>query len=113
MRFPRLCDGLFPGVVALLLAGCAEPPPLRIGFLAELSGRSADLGEAARNGVILAADQYREGRREDKRTLEIIVRDTGQTPESAASAAQPIKAKRPTFVSAAPAANETSLSAAH
>ncbi len=92
MRFPCFRDWLYPGIVALLLAGCAEPPPLRIGFLAELSGRSADLGEAARNGVILAADQYREGRREDKRTLEIIVRDTGQTPESAASAAQELVA---------------------
>lgn len=95
MRFPRFRNRLFPGVgvvAALLLAGCSEPPPLRIGFLAELSGRSADLGEAARNGVILAVDQYREGRREDKRTLEIIVRDTGQTPESAASAAQELVA---------------------
>ena len=36
--------------------------------------------------------QQGEGRREDKRTLEIIVRDTGQTPESAASAAQELVA---------------------
>ena len=51
MRFPCFRDWLCPSIIALLLAGCAEPPPLRIGFLAELSGRSADLGEAARNGV--------------------------------------------------------------
>ena len=92
MRFPRFRDWLLSSIGALLLAGCSEPPPLRIGFLAELSGRSADLGEAARNGVILAADQYREGQRADKRPLEIIVRDTGQTPENAASAAQDLVA---------------------
>ena len=91
MRFPCFRDWLYPGIVALLLAGCAEPPPLRIGFLAELSGRSADLGEAARNGVILAADQYRESQRADKRTLEIVVRDSGQTAESAATAVQGLK----------------------
>ena len=92
MRFPCFRDWLYPGIVALLLAGCAEPPPLRIGFLAELSGRSADLGEAARNGVILATDQYRENGRADKRPLEIIVRDSGQTAESAAGAAQELVA---------------------
>ena len=92
MRFPCFRDWLCPSIIALLLAGCAEPPPLRIGFLAELSGRSADLGEAARNGVILATDQYRENGRADKRPLEIIVRDSGQTAESAAGAAQELVA---------------------
>ena len=74
--------------VTLLLAACGQKEPLRIGFLAELTGRSADLGEAARNGVMLAADQLREAGTLQGRNIEILVRDSGTTPETARKAAE-------------------------
>ena len=40
-------------IAALWLAACGPAEPLRIGFIAELTGRSADLGEGGRNAMLL------------------------------------------------------------
>lgn len=74
--------------LGLLLAACGNREPLRIGFLAELSGPSADLGEAARNGVLLAIDQFRENKALNGRSIEVLVRDTGTDTQSAQKAAE-------------------------
>ena len=57
----RLVPGRLP-VVAMVAAvlfavlACSPPAPVRIGFLAGLSGRVADLGIGGRNGAILAVE---------------------------------------------------------
>ncbi len=71
----------------LLLAACGEPEPVRIGFLGGLSDRNTDVGDAGRNGVILAVEQWnREGGIQD-RPIELIARDDAQKAGTAARAA--------------------------
>lgn len=71
-----------------LLHACGENEQLRLGFLAELTGSSADMGEAGRNGVMLAVDHARESGVLQGRTVEIVVRDSGSTAGSAKVAAE-------------------------
>jgi len=75
-------------LAVLLLSACAEEEPLRIGVLVELTGRTADLGEAARNGVTLAVDEFRAAGPFSGQRIELLVRDTGPDPESARQAAE-------------------------
>jgi branched-chain amino acid transport system substrate-binding protein len=70
----------------LILAACGPTEPVRLGFLAGLSGRSSDLGEAARNGVMLAIEQRNLAGGIDGREIELIIRDDGANPETAAQA---------------------------
>ncbi len=88
-RLRRWLAGCLGG---LALAGCgAPPPPLRIGFVAELSGRSSDLGESGRNGFMLALDDSRR-RGVPARPVEVLVRDVGSGPESARQVVQDLVA---------------------
>lgn len=68
---------------ALMLAGCGQKEPLRIGFIGELTGSQADLAEAARNGATLAIEEYKSSGRSPGRDIELIVRDTSDNPETA------------------------------
>lgn len=77
-------------LVALLaagaLGGCSKPEPLRIGFIAELSGRSADSGESGRNGFLLAVEDARQSGVLGKRPVEVLVRDVGASPAATRAA---------------------------
>lgn len=77
---------------AVLLAGCGEAPPLRIGFLGELTGRSADLGESGRNGALLAIDHFKENGALQGRKIDVLVRDTGADPAAARRATEELVA---------------------
>lgn len=70
-----------------ILTACGPSEPVRLGFLAGLSGRSADLGEGARNGVLLAIEQRNLADGIDGRKVEVLIRDDGATPEGAARGA--------------------------
>lgn len=85
----RLASCLF---AALLLAACTDGKPVRIGFIGELTGNSADLGEASRNGVLLAIEQTNQAGGVNGRPIEVIARDTGASPESARQAAEELVA---------------------
>lgn len=78
--------------VALLLAACGAPEPVRVGFIAELTGRSADLGEAGRNAMMMVADEFREQGRFGGRPVEIIVRDIGASADTARRSAEELVA---------------------
>ncbi|RMF13871.1 MAG: amino acid ABC transporter substrate-binding protein, partial [Gammaproteobacteria bacterium] len=43
--------------IMAVLAGCSEPEPIRLGLIAGLSGKHADLGTECRNGVQLAVEE--------------------------------------------------------
>ena len=73
--------------VSFLAASCTDKEPIRIGFIGELSGYSADLGEAARNGALLAIEQLNEQGGIKGQPVELLVRDVGSTAESALKAA--------------------------
>ena len=70
---------------ALGLAGCAKPP-IKIGFLGGLTGRTADLGVAGRDGALLALEQANEAGGVGGRSLELLTADDQQSPAQAALA---------------------------
>ena len=84
--------GLLVAMAALLLAACGPGEPLRIGFIAELTGRSADLGEGARNAMMLVVDEFRAGGQLGRRPVEVIVRDVGADATSARRSAEELVA---------------------
>ena len=76
-----LALGLTAGTV-----GCDNREPLRIGFIAGLSGRVADLGVSGRNGALLAVEQINQAGGIHGRRIEVIVRDDRQDVETAKNA---------------------------
>ncbi|MCB1895896.1 MAG: ABC transporter substrate-binding protein [Zoogloeaceae bacterium] len=70
-------------VVALALAACSEPEPVRIGFVAGISGRGADLGISGRNGAQLAVEQRNRNGGINGRRVELMIRDDGGDPAHA------------------------------
>lgn len=71
-----------------LLAGCMEKEPVRVGFIGDLTGVSADLGEAGRNGVILAIEQYNQAGGVNGRHIDLLARDTASKTETAVESAR-------------------------
>ena len=80
MRAPRVLAML---LAAALGAGCRRPEPIRIGFVAGLSGRHYDLGVACRNGAQLAAEDVNAAGGIGGRPVELLVRDDAQDAETA------------------------------
>lgn len=72
--------------IPLLLNGC-EREPVSIGFVGGISGRVADLGVGGRNGVLLAVEERNAHGGIDDRTVELIIRDDEQNPETAGKVA--------------------------
>lgn len=77
---------------ALLLAGCDDPAPVKIGFIGGLSGRSADIGEASRNAVQLAVMEAGRNGGIDGRAIELLVRDDANDPATAEAAVRELHA---------------------
>jgi branched-chain amino acid transport system substrate-binding protein len=63
--------------------GCPRPEPIRVGFVAGLSGRHYDLGVSCRNGAQLAVDALNAAGGVRGRPLELLIRDDAQDPETA------------------------------
>ena len=73
------------GLIALcLLAACQSQEPVKIGFVAGLSGRGADIGISERNGAQTAVDEANAADGIDGRVIELVVRDDEQNPENTA-----------------------------
>lgn len=49
---------LSPVFVLIILTGCSSGDPVTLGFVGGLSGRSSELGLEARNGMILAVEEW-------------------------------------------------------
>ncbi len=80
MPIPRRPLLLLP----LALAACRGPSaPLKLGFLGGLSGRVADLGEAGRNGALLAVEQCNQAGGLQGRPVELLIADDEQNAEAA------------------------------
>lgn len=84
--------GLLCGLA--LLGGCSKPEPLRIGFLAELTGRNADVAESQRNGLMVALELHKQNGLLNGHEVEVVVRDTGSQPDTARLAAEKIVAEK-------------------
>jgi branched-chain amino acid transport system substrate-binding protein len=70
-------------LLCCLLPACSKKEPVKIGFLAGMSGRSADLGVAGRNGAMLAIEQRNAAGGIKGQPLELLVKDDEQNPETA------------------------------
>lgn len=69
-----------------VLAACGDPQPIKVGIIVGLTGRSADLGEASRNAVQLAADEVNQSGGINGRPISLIALDDEGRPEAAATA---------------------------
>ncbi|MDP3520596.1 MAG: ABC transporter substrate-binding protein [Hydrogenophaga sp.] len=77
--------------LATLGLGACSKPPLKIGFVGGLTGRTADLGVAGRDGALLALEQANAGGGVGGRQLELLTVDDQQNPAAAAAAFQRLR----------------------
>jgi len=75
--------GLLIGAMGLFISGCAKNEPIRVGFVADLTGKQAELGVQERNGVQLAVDKINASGGVAGRQIELIIRDDLGVPEVA------------------------------
>jgi branched-chain amino acid transport system substrate-binding protein len=74
------------GISTFFLTGCISKEPVRIGFVAQLTGVQAELGVQERNGVRLAVEEINAAGGVARRRIALIVRDDLGTPEGAKAA---------------------------
>lgn len=74
---------LFACTAAISLVACTQAEPVKIGFVSGLTGRTADLGEASRNGALLAVEEINRQGGINGRTIELIVKDDAFDPSTA------------------------------
>lgn len=79
---------LLIGMSAFCLVGCGGKEPIRIGFVAQLTGVQAELGVQERNGAQLAMEEINVAGGIAGRPIELIVQDDLGTPEGAQTADQ-------------------------
>ncbi|UUX50148.1 ABC transporter substrate-binding protein [Nisaea acidiphila] len=86
MRLVRI----FPAIAAglLLLGGCGEPAPIKVGFVGGLEGRASDIGIASRNALQMAVDEVNGSGGIDGRMIELFARDDNGTAEGGAEASR-------------------------
>lgn len=72
--------------------------PVRIAILGEMTGRSTDIGIAMRNGALVAIDEFKAQGHLKGAEVEVLVRDTGESRESAAQVAQELAEQKPLVV---------------
>ena len=68
-------------LIILFAAGCVDKAPIKIGFVAGLTGRQSDIGVAGRNGVMLAVEEINKTGGINGRQVELVVRDDKNDPE--------------------------------
>lgn len=74
---------------SVLAAACSDDDgPIRIGLVAGISGGNADLGQAGRNGAMLAVEEVNRAGGIDGRRIELLIRDDGNNQEMAIAAAK-------------------------
>jgi branched-chain amino acid transport system substrate-binding protein len=74
---------------SLLMVACErQPEPIKLGMVASLTGRTADIGVAARDGALLAVEQVNSSGGVQGRPVELLVRDVGNDPDKARLAVQ-------------------------
>ena len=81
MTFIRSLFTVFIG--CFFVASCDQSGPVKIGFIAELSGAGEDTGTASLNALKLAAQQINTAGGINDRMIEIIPRDDKKSPDEA------------------------------
>lgn len=72
--------GLFCALLLplMILAGCGDSTPIKIGFLGGLTGRYANLGEGGRDGLLLAIEEQNQAGGIGGHKIELLIRDDAQ-----------------------------------
>jgi len=70
----------------LFLSSCGSREPIRVGFVAGLSGPNAALGVDGRDGALLAVEKINSEGGVNGRPIELIIRDDLGTPDGAVAA---------------------------
>lgn len=78
MRVRRLAKALAAVSFLAAMIGCGESGPVKIGFIAGLTGRGADLGASGFNGATLAVEEQNRKGGIDGRPLELLAKDDRQ-----------------------------------
>jgi branched-chain amino acid transport system substrate-binding protein len=80
---------ILSALTAVMLMSCSgEQDPIALGFLGGLSGGNADLGEAGRNGAIMAVEEINELGGVNGRPIKLVIKDDNNRPEKAREGAQ-------------------------
>jgi len=75
-------------IFSLFFSSCIKKEPVRVGFVADLTGKQAEIGVQERNGVQLAVEKINATGGIDGRPIELIIRDDKGIPNGAKSADQ-------------------------
>lgn len=62
-------------MVAFVMSGCSQSEPVTLGFIGTLTGRTADLGGHARNGMILAVEHQNAAGGLFGKPVQMIIKD--------------------------------------
>lgn len=68
---------------SVLIGGCRNDAPIKIGFIAGTSGRGADLGISGRDAVQMAIEEHNRTGGINGRRIELFIKDDRQDPEIA------------------------------
>ena len=80
--------GLLIWIATFFLVGCTGKEPIRVGFVAQLTGVQAELGVQERNGVQLAMEEINAAGGVAGRSIELIMQDDQGTSQGAQAADQ-------------------------
>src|SRR6056297_421484 len=69
--------------IFLLFLACQKDNPIKIGVSVTLSGRNSPMGIAVKDGVVLAVEQINADGGINGKTLELIIKDDQNNPETA------------------------------
>jgi branched-chain amino acid transport system substrate-binding protein len=81
-------------IALLTLTACSPSETVKLGYLGGLSGRGADLGEAGRDGALLAVEQANAEGGVRGRKIVLLIEDDEQNPVVALKAAQTLVAAK-------------------
>ncbi len=73
-------------LAGLLLTSCGGREPIRVGFVANLTGPNAALGVDGRDGALLAVDRINSGGGVNGQPIELVIRDDLGTSDGAVAA---------------------------
>ena len=81
-------------IFSFFLSGCGPQAPIRLGYIGGLSGRVADLGEAGRNGALMAIEEVNAQGGLNGRLVELVIHDDEQDSTVAVKAVEAMVASR-------------------
>ncbi len=74
---------IFLFIIFIVLVQCVKPKPILIGFSGEITGRSSEIGVAARDGAILAVEEINKKGGINGKPLNLIIKDDKSIPDVA------------------------------